>query len=154
VIADLGVNHVERMILLAGFGVGPGDPDYGLDLKMSTFGPGGEAENSTVGFQVKATDHLTTHADGTTIPFRVEARDLRFWLFEPTPVAFVLYDAQADRAYWLDVQRYAEEVGIDEDEIGSTVTLRIPVANVFAPDAARDLRIRKQIALGVIGYSD
>jgi hypothetical protein len=152
VIADLGINHVERMILLAGFGVGPADPDYGLDLKMTTFGPGGVAENSTVGFQVKATDSLPLHADGTTIPIRVDARDLRYWLFEPSPVALVVYDATVDRAFWLDVQRYVRDNAVDEDEVGDTVTLRIPVTNVFNPDAARELRLRKEAALGAMGY--
>ena len=42
VVADLGVNFVERQVLLAGFAAGRVAPDYGLDLRMVTFSPVGE----------------------------------------------------------------------------------------------------------------
>lgn len=37
VIADLGVNYVERQVLLSGFTVQRFFPDYGIDLVLTTF---------------------------------------------------------------------------------------------------------------------
>jgi hypothetical protein len=64
VIADLGVNFVERQILLAGFTMERTTHDYGLDTHMTTYGSTGEVENETVWFQVKSTDHIQVAADG------------------------------------------------------------------------------------------
>ena len=131
VIADLGVNFAERKILLAGFTVSRYLHDYGLDLVMKTYTPTGEVEGGHILIQVKATDHFAAHTDGTTFPFRVEVADLKAWALEREPVALVAYDATADRAFWLDVQEYVRTVALDEDAGGATVTLRVPVANVF-----------------------
>ena len=109
VVADLGVNFVERQILLAGFTMERKLHDYGLDTHMTTYAETGEVENETVWFQVKATDHLPLAADGESITFRVSSADLRYWLLELMPVVLVVYDAVADRAFWLDVQQYAEQ---------------------------------------------
>jgi hypothetical protein len=147
VIADLGVNFVERVILLACHT--PEEPrhDYGFDLLMLTYGPAGEPENGCVWFQVKATDHLQPHADGSTIPLVVEAADLSLWLFDPFPVMLVLYDAQADRAFWVDLQQYAHDPGIDTDEVGETVTIRVPAANLLTVEVVRRWRDEKNARL-------
>jgi hypothetical protein len=145
VVADLGVNFVERQILLAGFTMERKLHDYGLDTHMTTYAETGEVENETVWFQVKATDHLPLAADGESITFRVSSADLRYWLLELMPVVLVVYDAVADRAFWLDVQQYAEQHDLDADEVGDTVTLRIPVGSLFIADAARAIRARKEV---------
>jgi hypothetical protein len=46
-------------------------------------------------FQVKATDHLTRAADGSSVIFRVERADLNRWLGETYPVILVVCDARA-----------------------------------------------------------
>jgi hypothetical protein len=132
-IADLGVNYVERQILLAGFTMERTTHDYGLDTHMTTYQPTGEVENETVWFQVKATDNAQVAADGQSLGFRVTSADLRYWLLELMPVILVVYDAPADRAFWVDVQAYAEQQDLDADEVGDTVTLRIPTASLFTP---------------------
>jgi hypothetical protein len=144
VIADLGVNFVERQVLLAGFTADRSVNDYGIDTMMKTFSSSGEVEPGHVLIQVKATDHFTTHADGRTLPFRVEVADLKAWALEREPVALVVYDATADRAFWLDVKEYVRTEKIDEDAGGATVTLRVPVANVFDGAAVRWWRERLQ----------
>jgi hypothetical protein len=99
VIADLGVNHIERLILLAGYTMQRITHDYGLDTFMTTYDPDGQVENEAVCFQVKSTDHIQLAADEKTVTFRVESADLRYWLFELMPVILVVYDATNDRAY-------------------------------------------------------
>src|SRR6476469_10009300 len=106
VIADLAVHHVEGPILRCGFTAERIVHDYGLDLYMTTYGAGGEAESDWVLFQVKATDHLTRTADDAAVIFRVERADLNGWLAETYPVILIVYDARGDVGYWLYVQAY------------------------------------------------
>jgi len=144
IIADLGVNFVERQILLAGFTPERYRYDYGLDLVMKTFDGVGQVEAGSVGFQVKATDHFTPHANGSAVSVRVDLGNLKGWLLEWTPIALVLYDARAERAYWIIVQDYAQERDFDIDAAGATVSLAIPLANVFDVAAVRHLRDVKE----------
>lgn len=144
VIAGLGVNHVERQILLAGYVPEREYFDYGIDLAMKTFDTSGQVEPGRVAFQVKATDHFTPNADGLGVVVRVDVGALKGWLMEWTPVVLVLYDAQAERAYWLNVQEYARLHDIDTDAAGATVSLVIPIDNVFNATAARHLRDLKE----------
>jgi hypothetical protein len=58
VIADLGVNHLERHILLCGHTSQRIEHDYGYDLSMTTYSPGGEIQGGWAYFQVKATNRL------------------------------------------------------------------------------------------------
>jgi hypothetical protein len=142
VIADLGVNFVERAVLECGYSVERKRADYGIDLLMDTYDGRGEVENGQIKIQVKATDAIARTADGEAVTQRVAVADLKAWLFDREPVVIVVYDAHADVAYWLDVQEYARAVGVD---IGNarTVSLRIPVANLWSRDAVRHLRVAK-----------
>jgi hypothetical protein len=106
VIADLSVNHVERLALRCGWTVERVQHDYGLDLILRTYSPNGQIQNGSVWFQLKATEHLPGPGPTQTIPVRVEWRDLLLWVNEPMPVILVLYDVAEDRAYWLHVQEY------------------------------------------------
>jgi Domain of unknown function (DUF4365) len=127
--------------------------DYGLDIVIRTFDARGQIENGEVPCQVKATDHLPLLAERAVIPWRVQASDLRHWLNEPMPVILIIYDAAADKAYWLNVQQYFQGRRTELGEVGRTVTLHVPVANVvnevavkeFARyrDGAMALRIRR-----------
>jgi hypothetical protein len=130
--------------VFAGFTMERTIHDYGRDTHMTTYNPTGEVENETVWFQVKSTDHIQLAADEQNLGFRVTSADLRYWLLELMPVILVVYDAPSDRAFWLDVQAYAAQHDLDADEVGDTVTLRIPTAALFTPDAVRAIRERKE----------
>jgi Domain of unknown function (DUF4365) len=106
VLGDLGINYVERQVLLCGCSVQRVHSDYGYDLVVSTFNARGEVEPGIVFFQVKATDNLPLIAGGDTISWVVSRRDLRLWLVEIFPVILVVYDARRDRAAWLHLQEY------------------------------------------------
>lgn len=132
IIADLSVNHVERLVLRCGWTVERTRFDYGIDLDMHTYSSRGEVENGKVRFQLKATDVLKKSADGSFLAVRLEWRDLLFWVNELEPVILILYDAQGDKAYWLYVQDYFRHVHWKARvKSASKVTIRISTANLL-----------------------
>jgi hypothetical protein len=138
VIADLSINHVERFVLRCGWTVQRTTHDYGIDLLMETFNEVGEPQNGRVLFQLKATDTLKKRDNGRTVAARLDGRDILAWRHEPMPVILVLYDAQADLAYWLHVQEYF--VGPRRRPIGkvpATTTARLPGDQVLDESAIR-----------------
>lgn len=141
VIADLSVNHVERLVLRCGWTVERQRHDYGVDLVMHTYSASGEVENNRVLFQLKATDALKMSSDGKSIPLRLEWRDLLFWLNDPNPVILVYYDAQKDQAFWLDAQEYFRAQNwAKRSGATTTVTVHIPTANVLDELSVRQFR--------------
>lgn len=138
VIADLSVNHVERFILRCGWTSERKHHDYGIDLIMDTYNANGEPENGQIEFQLKATDTPKRSADEKDFIVRLEWRDLLFWLNELAPVILVLYDAQADEAYWLYVQEYFRHQRWEE-RAGetATVSVRFPAGNILDESAIR-----------------
>lgn len=108
VLADLSVNHVERFVLRCGHTVERLIHDYGLDLMLCTFDDQGERENGELFLQLKAVERVRTRKQAATFPFRVALSDLHSWLDEPMPVILIVYDAEADLAWWLYVQSYFE----------------------------------------------
>ncbi len=136
IIADLSVNHVERHALLAGYTVARKLDDYGIDLVLTTYNNQGEIEDGAVLFQLKATDSLRLTADGSSILFTVSSSDLEFWILQVPPLMLIIYDAQADVAYWLYIQAYFQrQPGFDLSQVGRTVTVRIPVNNIVNQNA-------------------
>jgi hypothetical protein len=142
IIADLGVNHVERQVLLSGNTVQRWLHDYGIDLLLSTYSDNGEPDGGKMFMQVKATDLLRLTQDGRFATCRVERAHLRAWLAEPLPVFLVVYDVPENRAYWIFVQaafqgekRYQAASGTER------LTIRVPLNQVLDPDAVKRFRI-------------
>ena len=130
VIADLGVHHVEGPILRCGFCVERVVHDYGLDLYMTTYTPGGQAESDWVLFQVKATDRLPLVSAGAIVSWPVSRRDLKLWLPEAYPVVLVVYDGQKDKAYWLSIHDYfADQPSAVLFAAGEWINVHIPLSN-------------------------
>jgi hypothetical protein len=136
VLADLGVNFVERQVLLHGWSVDRFEHDYGIDLFMVTYSQAGEIENGRVLFQVKATDSLRRSKDGSTFAIPLSSRDLRYWLGEPAPVILIVYDAKADQAYWVYVQQYFEQQrAIDLATAPGRVTVHVSMSKRLDQDS-------------------
>ena len=132
VIADMGMNFLERQVLRRGHQlVRVPQPEYGTDALMRHFSPHSrELENGWVEFQVKSTDHLAFVDDGQFVTCAIEMAHLRCWYWESEhPFILVLYDACKHRAFWLDVQTYVDERELQEDASSESVTLRIPSDN-------------------------
>jgi hypothetical protein len=104
VIADLSINHVERIILDAGHTVLRMAPDYGYDLVLFTYDELGFVEPGSVYMQVKASE--TLEAVGVDYVFDLDIRDYNLWRLEEVPVILILFAASRRRAYWLWVQNY------------------------------------------------
>jgi hypothetical protein len=138
VIADLSLNHLDRFILLCGNTMEEFRHDYGLDRMMFTYDPRGAVEDGAVYFQLKATDTLKFRSQGQYVAVRVERADLESWSELTYPVILVLYDARADKAYWLYVQAYlrGREARAGR-RMSATVTLYIPGENVLSVEAVR-----------------
>jgi hypothetical protein len=144
VIADLGVNHVERQILLCGFSVERIRMDYGIDLIVHTYSRRGEIENGRVLFQVKATNRARISADSDSVSCIVEKADLHYWSGELMPVVLVQYDVQREIARWLHVQEHLASLAwADLSGAGKKITIDIPRVNVFDRHAMR-LIVRKK----------
>lgn len=151
VIADLGVNYLERFVLLCGYALERIRYDYGYDLTMTSFDEQGVAEGGTVYFQVKATDNLITLRDGQTISWAISRRDLKLWLQDVYPVILIVFDAQQSTAYWLYVQAYFAEYPLVElFTAGQTINVHIPFNNRITREAIRTIRrfkenVRRQV---------
>jgi hypothetical protein len=137
IIADLSAHHVEGYILRSGFTAERVVHDYGVDVYMTTYTDQGEVENDFVLFQLKATDHLKRTPDNSAVLYRLERSDLDWWLVETFPVILVVYDAQADLAYWLYVQAHFEGRERLLARRGKSITVHIPMANRLDEGAIR-----------------
>lgn len=139
VLADLSVNFVERQVLLCGYSVQRIQSDYGIDLMMLTYNDEGEVEDGVVWFQLKATDKPKLRDRGHSIAVRVEHADVDHWRSLTMPLILVIYDASADRAYWLYVQTTNFRAG-RRSKRGGTTTLHVPTTQVVSPDAIRQFK--------------
>lgn len=136
IIGDLAVNHLERQVLRAGYTAERFRYDYGLDVAIFPYDAHGEPEKGFVFVQVKGTEECTTLRSGDVIPLRVSRNHLPAWLNEPLPIILMLYDAAADLAYWVYVQRYFESLPeFDLFAAGQTVTIHLPTAQVLNREA-------------------
>ena len=92
VIADLSVNHVERLVLKCGYTVQRIIADYGYDLMLETYNARGEIEDDSVRLQLKASDSLQEYelAREEAFSFPVSTKDYRLWSEALLPVFFIL----------------------------------------------------------------
>lgn len=143
VIADLSVNHVERLALKCGYVVQRPVPDYGIDLRLETFNDQGEFEEEHASFQLKATDAIDQFELATDEYFSlpITAKDYRLWSKAVMPIFLILYDARMEEAYWLHIQYY--EARHEPEVKGDTINLRIPRSQVLGVQTFRLMRQRK-----------
>jgi hypothetical protein len=144
VIADKSAHHVEGLVLRCGYTVQRTVADYGYDLWLETYSETGEVEADNVGLQLKASDNLRQYelAQEEVFSFPVSTKDYRLWSEALLPAFLILYDAQLDEAYWLDVQEYATTQPLEPT--GKTVRLRVPRHQVLGVQTIRLIRQRKQ----------
>ncbi len=136
VLADLGVNFVERQALACGFSVERVSHDYGIDVLMFTYNAAGEIENGHVEIQVKATDHPRYVDDGESLAIRIQTADIAYWQFQPMPVILVVYDATREQAFWIHIQESLQtENTLKSDQ--ERVTVKVPADQLLTPAAMR-----------------
>lgn len=141
IIEDLGFNHVERQVLLAGYVVNRiHQNDYGYDGTINTFNDVGEAENLYIFFQLKSTDNIQLSVEKEAYSFDLSKRDLELWLYNSNPVILLLYDAQKDIVYYVDLQAYFEKNKIALKKVRKFVRVYIPQKSILDIQAVKELR--------------
>lgn len=141
VIADLAVNHVERVVLHCGWTLHRVIHDYGLDAALTTYTAEGEVENGVVWLQIKSTDQLQQLKHSQSAAVRVARKDLLSWVGELYPVVLVIYDAANDQAYWIHVQAELQGGKVFEfARTGTSLTVTIPLAQKVDEPAIREFQ--------------
>ena len=134
VIESLGFNYVERHILYAGYTVmrySQGN-DYGYDGLVQTYNAQGEMEAFRFHFQLKSTDDIQFLKSKNAFVFDLSVRDLELWLHDSVMMLLVLYNAQKETAYFVDLQTYFNENGIKIDKNRKFVRIYIPIDNIVS----------------------
>ena len=139
-IEDLGFNHIERQILYAGFTIQrQTHNDYGYDGLVYTFNEQGEVYPFNFHIQLKSTDNIQKLKKKDVFHFDLSKRDLELWLMDTTKLLIVLYDAQQEIAYFVDLQAYFKENGTVLQTIKKYFRINIPITNVFVSQAIKQL---------------
>jgi hypothetical protein len=142
IIEDLGFNNIERHILLSGNILRRfSQNDYGYDGMLDTFNENGEAENLSFMLQLKSTDNITYSNIHSGYVVDLSRRDLELWLNSFHPVLVILFDAQNEISYFVDLQAYFKENKLLLKNVRKFVRVFIPQNAVFINNAIRQLQI-------------
>ena len=74
------------------------------------------------------------------LAFDLSIVDLEFWLSIERPVLLILYDAQKEIAYYIDLAIYFQKNRKSLAEINKFVRVYLPVHQIFNPQAVLALR--------------
>jgi hypothetical protein len=85
IIADLSLNHLEKLAFLNGFSTESFRSDYGYDVNIFTYNTEGEFEIGNIYVQLKATDRLKLLKSGLEISFALDKRDVNTWINDHFP---------------------------------------------------------------------
>ncbi len=104
-------------------------PDYGLDFKI-TIAKENDVTPDMFFVQNKATDNIKKGLE--FIDFDIDVKHLLNFLKIPLPVILILYDAEEERGYWLNLQNYCRNI-LDKNDISwkkqKSKRLKIPISN-------------------------
>lgn len=146
VLADLSLNHVERVMLDAGHTTLRVSQNYGYDLLLFTYDDQGYAEPGVAFIQLKASEALTQ--SGAHYVYDLDIKDYNLWTAEHDPIFLVLFDATRRRAYWLHVQAYFRgDASRRPKERAKTVQVRVPRREAVSRSGVAKMRELKQIAV-------
>ena len=110
IVEDLGLNHIEKQILLSGNVLKrKGEIDVEYDGAIITFDASGRINNLPLLVQLQSTDFIELSPKKAGFIANLSKQDLERWLNTELPVLFILYDAQQDIAYFTDLQTYFNE---------------------------------------------
>ena len=143
IVADLGYNHAEKQVLLAGHVMTKVTSDYGYDGLVNTFDMNGEFEHRFFLVQVKSTGKTRFSVKNGGFELTLSKRDLLHWLNNPIVVAVVLYNLSTDRAYFLHVQRYFSEKKIELQNVRKFIQVFVPPENLFTAEVVNYFRTAK-----------
>lgn len=140
IIEDLSFNHIEKQILLAGFTMYRNPSDYGIDGIIQIFRQTGEIDQKIVNFQLKSTDHIQYSKSKQAFKFDLNIRDLEFWLSNDRTTLLILFDAQNEVAYFIDLEIYFQKNREHLQKVRKFVRVYLPLNQVFNTQAVIALR--------------
>ena len=141
IIEDLGLNHIEKQILLSGNILKRNQGyDYGYDGTIDTFDEIGQADNPSFLIQLKSTDFIELSPQKAGFIVDLSKRDLELWLKSHYPVLLILYDAQQEIAYFIDLQTYFNENRLLLKNVRKFVRVFLPPTSVFDKAAIKELQ--------------
>jgi hypothetical protein len=131
IIEDLSFNHVERQVLYGG---------HVFRRTINTFNERGETENFFMSFQLKSTDNIQYSNPKAGFVFDLSKQDLELWLYSMNPVLIILFDAQKEIAYFIDLQAYFKKNRIVLKNVRKFVRIYFSQTAIFDTKAVQDLR--------------
>jgi hypothetical protein len=140
VIEDLGFNFIEKQVFLTGAIIQRYFHDYGYDGEIQTFDEKGLFETGYILFQLKSTDFPKLSKNEKSLLFDLSKRDLELWLFETVPVVLVLYCANWDKAYFIELTTHFKKNRIELQKVIKFVRIQIPLSNTFDVKAVNFIR--------------
>jgi hypothetical protein len=145
IIADQSFHYLAYRVVQCGFTVEAIRSDYGYDGSIWTIDERGQIENSSIYFQLKATDAISLSSDGSKVLFRISKRDIALWEDEFMPVYLIVFDTARELAYWVYLQKYLEAKKIRATDLpGETLLVEIGVSNLLTIKAIRGWRADKK----------
>ena len=151
-IEDFGMHHIEFHVLSAGCTLQRHYYDYGYDAFINTYNKNGEVENGRIEIQLKSTDHLKISEEKKAVLFDLEKRDLELWLYSDKPILFVVYDAQKEVAYWLDLLDYFKINRETLKKVNKFVRVYIPLDQLLTKETVLNFRKLKNKQYGKSTY--
>ncbi|HFA49609.1 MAG TPA: DUF4365 domain-containing protein [Bacteroidetes bacterium] len=136
----LSYNYVEKQALLARCTWQRYVHDFSYDGFVSTYNLNGEKEYGKIEVQVKSTDNIFKYMKAGNVVYDLDKRDLESWINNRFPVIFVLYDAENDLAYYLEIVDYYKKHGLDIKKINKFVRIYIPCEHLFDSTAVDKLK--------------
>ena len=107
---------------------------------INTFDEIGQANNLIFMVQLKSTDFIELSPQKGGFIVDLSKRDLELWLKSRLPVLLILYDAQAEIAYFVDLQAYFNENRLLLENIRKFVRIFLPPTAVFDKKAVKELQ--------------
>ena len=142
IIEDLGLNHIERQILLSGNVLKRNQGyDYGYDGTIDTFDSIGQTDNLSFFVQLKSTDSIQLSPQKLGYIVDLSKRDLELWLNSKYPVLLILYDAQQEISYFVELQTYFNENRLLLKNVRKFVRVFLPQKSVFDKTAIQKLQV-------------
>ena len=83
-----------------------------------------------------------------SVIFDLSIRDLELWLLGKEMMILVVYDAQLDRAFFVDLKDYFKSNKDVLNNVRKFVRIYVPLANILNQDSVKQLRKIKNSVYG------
>ena len=116
IIGQKGANLIEQILLDMGYVWRPTPIfDVGIDGEIEICDPiTGEATNTIVKVQAKATNKPFQAETDNSFEYRCEPKDLNYWLRGNVPIILVVCRPDTNEAYWISIRDYFSDIAVQK----------------------------------------